>query len=316
MSRPLSTSAGRAEPVMTISVRRLKAFVAVVQMRRVDAAAKQLHVTKSAVSKGVRELERSLGVKLLQPTSSGMQLTRFGEVFYIHANLALTEIHRAQNAISELKGAGRVIVGAMSDVLDPILPTAVARLLGKRQGLSVNFSGGHFDQLVTDARTGGVDFFLAAVPRDGIPEDLEVETLYQDELSFIVRPGHPLASRRTVALKDVCGRRWISPTGSSFLNELIRRSFEEAGLEYSQNSLEVPQLGAMRSVLRESDFVAAVTRMRVREELETGLLVALPIRMAATRHPVGVFRLANHALSKSAEELLSLVRLVAKEYAR
>ena len=79
-------------------------FVAVVKSGGFSAAARALGVSKSAVSKRINLLEKSLGVRLLHRTTRKLSLTEAGERYYEHASQALISAGQAEDAVMELQG--------------------------------------------------------------------------------------------------------------------------------------------------------------------------------------------------------------------
>ena len=82
-------------------------FVAVARNQGFSAAAKQLNISKSAVSKRISQLETQLGVKLLHRSTRRLSLTEAGERFYSHALQAELAARQAEDAVAELQGEPR-----------------------------------------------------------------------------------------------------------------------------------------------------------------------------------------------------------------
>ncbi len=111
----------------------MTAFVHAVEHRGFSAAARELQLTPSAVSKQISRLEDRLGVRLFQRTTRQLHLTDEGRAFYERCVAVLDEIQHAEEAVSELRGQVRgvlrvVAVAAFARVqLLPILPEFMAR---------------------------------------------------------------------------------------------------------------------------------------------------------------------------------------------
>ena len=84
----------------------------VAEHKNVSAAARALNLSQPAVTKSIRQLERHYGVELIRRAAGGVELTRYGESFYRHGKLALSELQHAENEIvSLLGGKGSVSIG-------------------------------------------------------------------------------------------------------------------------------------------------------------------------------------------------------------
>ncbi len=301
---------------MSINLRRLRAFVTVADTKSVTLAAQQLHLTPPAVTKGVRELETELGVDLFRRTASGMFLTVEGEAFHIHARKALMEVERGREEVQLLQGGvgGRVRLGATSEAAMHVLPIALGRLIEQRPQIEVALTGGLFESLAIEVRTGKLDFFLGVLPTDGISRDLMAEPLYFDEVQVIARQGHPLASRKDLKLSDLAPYRWALGTSRGATDALLRNSFEEQGLEFPKNNVVIMTLTPMRAILVHSNLIAAATSVRMMEELQLGQLVALPLHLPNTRHVVSIVHRKEDYLSVWAKQLIEILKKVSSEF--
>lgn len=85
----------------------LPIFVSVVECGSFSSAAKQLHLTKSAVSKRINHLEDKLGSRLLNRTTRKLSLTEAGERYYEYAAQALNLARQGVDAVTELQGEPR-----------------------------------------------------------------------------------------------------------------------------------------------------------------------------------------------------------------
>ena len=303
------------EGTMSINLRRLRAFVTVAGTRSVVGAAREMNMTPPAVTKSLRELEATLAVELFRRTSSGMLLTPAGETFLLHAERALSEIERGREEVSLLIGGagGRVAVGAAVEAAILVLPLALARLIKRRPQMQVSFSGGTFESLSHEVRTGALDFFLGITPPEGVIGNLASEPIYTDEIRVIARPGHPLNSRTSLSLNDLAGFRWLQSASHGPLAARMRRNFEDEGVAFPENTVVVEPLSSMRGLLQNSDLIAAVESVRMREELEIGKVIALPVSLPHSQYVVSVIRRDEPYLSIWAKELIAFLRQVAKE---
>jgi LysR family transcriptional regulator of gallate degradation len=82
------------------NMRRLRAFVAVSQCRSVNRAARQLHLTQSAVTRAVRALEAALGIKLFERSTRGMAPTECGHILFARASRALAYLDEAEQELA------------------------------------------------------------------------------------------------------------------------------------------------------------------------------------------------------------------------
>src|ERR1035437_2072086 len=107
----------------------LRAFVAVAEHGGFTAAARAIGVSQPAVSRAVRDLERSCGFELLERTPHGIRLTRAGESFLLKAREVIGAMRTAEEAVAALGGLGhgRLHLGASTTIATYVLPAFVDR---------------------------------------------------------------------------------------------------------------------------------------------------------------------------------------------
>ena len=297
----------------SLNLRRIRAFIAVAELKSVSEAARRLNMTPPAISKSLRELELSLDASLLHRTPKGMLLSPAGEAFFFRAKLALSELEQGAEDIAALKGGvdNRLVVGALPNGSQPIVPIAVANILNKRPSARFSIRGGSYDTLVTAVRAGDMELFVGVLPDRRSPEGLVTEILFHDELSIIVRPDHPLARRKKIAVAELAAQKWLLPDLGGGLRDRIEGAFDLANLKRPIDWLEVAPLGAMRTILRETDYLAVTTRMRVLDELELGLLKELSVRLPGVAEPIAVVHRPTVSMSRDGLLLLEQIRAIA-----
>ncbi|MFL9915494.1 LysR family transcriptional regulator [Paraburkholderia fungorum] len=213
-----------------VSLKQLRAFVVVAQEKSFTNAAALLHVTQAAVSLLLHELEKELGVRLLDRTSRAAQLTEAGAEFLPTALRLLHELSSAIADTKELsnKRRGRVSIAASPLLCSLMLPSIIAGYKRDYPEISVvlrDVPSGDVRRLVED---GAVELGLS---NPGGAGDLVTgETILLDEVLLIVPTDHPLAQHAQVSWKDLARYPLIALTARNVTRQLIDRSALEAGV--------------------------------------------------------------------------------------
>jgi DNA-binding transcriptional LysR family regulator len=196
-----------------LDLRQLQYFLATVENRSFGRAAEVLHVSQPALSKAVKRLELSLGVKLLDRLPRGVSPTLYGESLAAHANLIQGELGRAEEAILALKdgNSGRVVVGAGSSMRIELLPDAVVRLHARHPNVRIKMIGELYDDLLPDLHRGELDLAISMIPDTQTDPDIKHTALYVDKTHPTVRVGHPLSKKRKVEIKHCLDYDWLLP---------------------------------------------------------------------------------------------------------
>jgi DNA-binding transcriptional LysR family regulator len=120
-----------------------------------------------------------------------------------------------------------------------------------------------------------IDFALmASEPGD---RDLEAFPLLKDELVLIMSPKHPLASRPSVKIKDLGKESFVAHNVKSGSRVKVIEAFARQHTPLNI-SLELATIETIKRFVQKRVGLAFVPRMCVREELERGVLVNVPVR--------------------------------------
>jgi DNA-binding transcriptional LysR family regulator len=253
---------------MTMELRHLRYFVAVAEEEHIGRAAEHLEVAQPAVTRTVQQLERELGVTLLERRGRSVRLTATGRVFLTHARQALAEAEHAvrQARLAQSGRAGTLNVGFVetatySGVLPAIFREFRARTPEVQLELHALNSVEQWRAL--DRETLDVGFVYYRPPDS---QRLEWRAITTDRVVLAVPSEHKLARAPRVRLRDLRTEpfiwipRSVSPGYYDAISEPLRRAgvelnvVQEAGRESTLLSLVSGGVGL--------SFVVAATRSR------------------------------------------------------
>lgn len=187
----------------TPSMRQLKAFVSVFQLRKISTAAEQLHITQSAVSLLIRQLENGLGITLFERTTRSLRPTEAANDVLPVAERILRDVGQLTANASDMSQLhrGRVSVAVTPTLGGIVLPSAVRAFRERHPGIHLSVDDCAPDQFVARVVGEQVDFGIGSPEQAGA--DVDVKTLVRDHLSIVCPAGHPLARQRTVKWSDL-----------------------------------------------------------------------------------------------------------------
>jgi DNA-binding transcriptional LysR family regulator len=214
----------------TPTLRQIRAFVAVYQLRKLTAAAEQLHVTQSAVSVLLRELEEGLGCRLFDRTTRALQPTPAAEEALVLAQRILRDLELLGTGLRELSQVrrGRVRVAVTPTLAAIILPAVVTRFLHAHPEIRLTIDDCAPEQFVGRVLREDVDFGVGAP--EGAAIDVDVETLVRDQLALVCSPDHPLAQRRSLRWRDLSGVPVVTVRPGYGIRPLIDAAAAQAGV--------------------------------------------------------------------------------------
>lgn len=293
-----------------MNLRQLQTLLVIAECRSISRAAERLHVSQPAVTKSLRELERSVGVMLFERTARGLSPTRYGDSLIRHAKSISAELRHADEELAALRGAatGRVSIGTAPIGAAKIVPQAVAELLRAQPGLVVNIVEGTHGTLLPAVAVGELDLFFGPLGDDGPGEGLVEEVLFYDRLHIVARRRHPLAKRRTVELAELIDQQWVLPPTTVRPRRQLENAFRRQGLTPPAKGVETASPLILRTLLLESDRISVIARQALVVELELGLIKILPVDLGATIRPIGIVMRAGASASPGVGMLIEHIR--------
>lgn len=291
-----------------ISLRHFRVFLAVVDAGSLATASKLLHITLSAVSKSLKELEQALGSPLLVRGRKGIQLTRAGEAFNKHAQQTLTSFRFALEEVQTAPQAPELLkVGALPTAAGFMLAPVVAQMRERFPHVQIQVASGVYDYLVGKLRTRELDLIVGRlIGRDML--GVQFEALYEEDLLLVVRSGHPLTRLKRIQLSDLAPYTLlVSPQGT-----LVRISVDNFLMTHGYSGDFTVQESLSETFSRvyvhDYDGVWFVQRGVVDLDLRLGGVEQLPFTSALLRAPIGLTSPTDRPLSEAAQAFKGLLR--------
>src|SRR3569833_3153473 len=213
---PRSTDARPAIPLIRspLKLRQLAFLVRLDEERSLSRAAAAADLAQPAASKLLRQIESSLGVKLFERRSRGIEPTCYGEILLRYARLAVSALGLAREEIAALKSglSGKDTKSTNTEPGTILVPSAVARLNQIYPDLHITIELGPSRRLVERLLAGHLDLVVGRVLDAENADELDYEPLCPDEPhAIIASANHPLAGRTGLQLGSLINEPWIFP---------------------------------------------------------------------------------------------------------
>lgn len=212
------------------TVRQLRAFLAVYQLRKVSAAAQRLFVTQSAVSMLIRQLEDGLDTRLFDRTTRSLKATAAAVQMMPTVERVLRDVDSLSADFRELATLerGRVSLAITPTLAGFLLPDALRAFSEQHPKVRVMVNDCAPDQFVSRILGEHVDFGIGTPERPGA--EVELERLMRDHLALVCRDDHPLAKARVVRWSDLGRHPIITVRAGYGVRPLIDGTAAEAGV--------------------------------------------------------------------------------------
>jgi len=198
-----------------LEVRQLRYFVAAAEELHFGRAAARLGMAQPPLSRAIRDLERQLGVALLERTTRQVRLTAAGEVLLRDARTALDAVTAAGRRTQAAgRSSPRLRVALKADVDGGLLPQILDAYCADDAAVPPELILGGFGEQPQALREGRADVGLVLCPFDD--HGLDTEPLLTEPMLVALAAADPLAARTRLCLADLAGRRL--PGGSPASN--------------------------------------------------------------------------------------------------
>jgi LysR family transcriptional regulator, cyn operon transcriptional activator len=287
-----------------MEIRQLRYFRDIAQTEHLTQSARNLFVTQSTLSHGLRQLEDELGVKLFDRVGRGLRLSQAGAAFQTYAGRALQEIEAGRMALTEMSGlqSGTLTVGVIPTFLNTLIPATVAAFSAAYPKVRIVVRDLRADPIEELLMTGQLDVGIAFHPTERA--EIEAEPLFEERMLLVVGVGHPLMGRRSLAMKALAKVPLALLTRSFATRRLIDDAFHEAGVS-PQIRVEMESVESLLAVCR-SGVLASVVPERAAKQAEDLHSIALVSPQLVRR--AGVLWRKDASRSAAAQEFIALLR--------
>jgi predicted ATPase/DNA-binding transcriptional LysR family regulator len=283
---------------------RLRAFAAVARERSFSQAAERLYVSQPAISKHVASLEAELGTQLVERGRRGTTLTPAGQVLADHVLRAEALLANARRALEAGHDGqtGTLALAASGIPGTYLLPELLWRFCQDHPSVEIEFQVSTSVGALELVRMHRAE--LAVVTGTTAPPELEFEPLSEDELVLV---GPPALGGRRLRPKDLEDQTWISPDDDLPTREAVETARSQIGLG-GLRTLELPSWEAMKLAVASGAGIAAVSRLALGLELETGTLAVLDVPRWRLSRTISVVTARGVPLTGPAERFVALLR--------
>ncbi|HLS43294.1 MAG TPA: LysR family transcriptional regulator [Paenalcaligenes sp.] len=217
---------------MNITLRQLRAFVLVAQTKQFTLAAEHMHVTQSALSTLIKELEQRVGVQLLDRHTRMVELTDAGRSFYRTAQKTLNDLQQGVNDLHDLATLrhGRVRVVASTVLSAGLLSPAFKAFRAEFPDVKLVLNDVAEEQIMRTVASGDVDFGIGTSFAMEENLGLNETPLFDDRFIAICSKDHRLASKERMTWADLDGEPFIALAPASPMRKLIDNVIHQQGI--------------------------------------------------------------------------------------
>jgi LysR family carnitine catabolism transcriptional activator len=297
---------------MNITLKQVRTFVTIAQSKSFAEAGEILHLSQPALSISMKNLEETVGGKLLARSTRTLSLTPEGKLFLPIAKRLLSDFDDAFIELSELFSLkrGNLSLAAMPSFASTHLPQHLLAFTTKYQEIKVRVHDVIAEEAVTMVQTGKVEFAISFDP--GEFDDLNFETLFSDQLLAVFPEDHALAQVEALVQADdltwqqLSQYPFIALQRPSSIRMLMESTLAEQEL-FLQIKYESNQLATVVQMVANKLGVSAIPSL-YKQQIQALKIQHSQLTSPTISRRVGIITRKRYPLSQSAQFFVKLLR--------
>jgi len=291
---------------LNVTLKQLRAFIAVVQSSSFAEAAAAIHLSQPALSSAIKVLETTIGGRLLVRTTRTFALSPEGQSFY---PVALRLLADWDNALDNLHNRfalreGKISIAAMPSFASNQLPIAIRHFKDAHPAVKITLNDVIAEEVVAMVRSGQVELGVSFDP--GENEDLVFSPLFEDRFVAVLPAGHELLAQKQVSAGKLMDSEFITLQAPSRVRQLISSEFANWGLSLSP-AFETHQLVTIGRMVANGLGVSVVPSLCRQQMHELGAHCR-PLVKPSIRQQVGLITRRRYPLSAAGQAMATTLR--------
>lgn len=213
-----------------MDIQHIRYFLAVTRHQSFSKAADELFVTQPILTRCIKNLEKELGVQLIERSTKHFALTDAGQLLMNQGNQLLQQHRDIYRQMEDLAGgqAGELRISAPGVLLDMYFPKLVTQYRKAHPGVRITIRESGTRTVVQDVLEGDADIGLVMLPLSKA-ENLQIIPIVKDEIHALVHRDHPLAKERSIHIRQLEGQDIITYNQSTTLYHAFEKLCREEG---------------------------------------------------------------------------------------
>jgi DNA-binding transcriptional LysR family regulator len=289
-----------------MQLKSLKVFCDVVTRHSFSKAASDNEMTQSGASQAVQQLEEFLRVQLIDRSKRPFVLTAEGNAFYGGAVQLVRQFETLAEEVRSISQevGGRATLAAIYSVGLSYLPHLQKQLKERHPQAELRSQLCHPDDVYRLVEQGSVDFGLVSFPQQS---KTIIATHWREEPMLLVAPAtHRLAKNEQVSPEDLGLEQLVAFAPNLRIRHEIDRYLRQLGITM-RIAAELDNIDSVKHALEVESAVAFLPEPTVKEEIDTGSLVALKCPWLDLTRPLGVIQRRNCMLGRTARGVLEMI---------
>ncbi len=284
-----------------------KLFKEISQTRSISRAAAHCGISQSAATQHVQEVERRLGLPLVDRSTRPLALTDAGKIYAEYCRDILRREEQFLVSLQQLKGAAEGAVRVASIYSIGLSEMSRLREQFERRHPQAQL---HVDYLRPDKIYEAVladhaDLGLVSYPV--AKRELAVIPWRKEQMAVALAPSHPLAAKSMLQPADLNGQDFIGFDEDLLIRRELDRFFRDHDVEVRQ-VMQFDNIQTIKEAVALGSGISILPARTMQTEIAQGRLVSLPLHAPELLRPVGIVHRKRKKFNLAAQAFLNLLR--------
>ncbi len=244
-----------------VRLRQLQLLLALQQCGSIVQAAAHLHMSQSAATQSLAELERVLDMRLFERHARGIRPTLAGQTLTDTVRGVMNELEEAAQTLAAIRmGASAALrLGTIPSAAQAILAQLLTQFYCQHPQVHIDVQEGSSTRLLPQLISGGLDAVFCRQP-SLLPAAFVFEALLDDEAVVVASHAHPLVGQSQLRLAQLEGARWVLPSSNIAVRDIFERDILSHLPDASWFPVSTVSLPVLEGLLSQPQAVALLPR--------------------------------------------------------
>jgi len=259
---------------MKLTLRQMEIFLNVVHSGHLTNVAKEMHLSQSAISMSIKELENILGRPVFDRINKKLVLNEVGRAFHKEVDPIFKKLSDIEYEFKNSENKGMIRVGASTTIVDYLMPSIICAYMSAYPDVKITLKEGNTQDIANMIQEGSIDIGFVEGFVSG--SSIIKEKIGVDEL-LIVTENEAIAKAKPAYIDELASMRWVlreegSGTREVFL-DYIKEKVDELNI-----FLELGHTESIKSILKNRECLTCISKISVDKELQEGKLFQVKVK--------------------------------------
>jgi len=291
----------------------LKIFCDVVRLRSFSDAAVQNQITQAAVSQNVMQLEKKLGVQLIDRTKRPFQLTHEGTVYYEGCQELVDRYFAIEKEVKTLQGeiSGTVRVAAIYSAGLAEISHIVQRFTQEYPNCSVGLSFLHPHKVYDSVLNDEAELGIVSYPR--LRHELTSTPWRNEKMKVICAKNSEFSGKSSISFSEMAGQKFIGFNSDLLIRKEIDRFLRRHSVD-PEVVMEFDNVETIKRAVEIGQGLAIVPEPTIATEERNGTLSSMSMPPPGLVRPLGIVSRKNRVFFRAADVFIEMVQAESRLY--